>query len=147
MTFGSFGSVATPASGPQYLGKVTTAADFHGLEAVDIALATKKVLFVIETIASRCPVTGQPDFYTGTIEIETAGSSIESKSLKLYLETFRDKGIFAETLAAEITHDVHNALDKAYYAREEFDLHPVVTVVLKQAVRGGISIISTAHIS
>lgn len=51
---------------------------------------------------SVCPVTGRPDF--GTIEIEYVADKlcVELKSLKLYLQSFRNRGIFYEALTNEL---------------------------------------------
>ena len=51
---------------------------------------------------SLCPKTGQPDF--GTIEIVYVPDRlcVELKSLKLWLQTYRDRGIFYESATNEI---------------------------------------------
>ncbi|QOJ13175.1 MAG: NADPH-dependent 7-cyano-7-deazaguanine reductase QueF [Planctomycetia bacterium] len=58
--------------------------------------------YVIRHVApeftSRCPQTGQPDFGTVTIEYTPAKLCVELKSLKLYLQAFREQGIFYEAL-------------------------------------------------
>jgi 7-cyano-7-deazaguanine reductase len=59
----------------------------------------------------RCPVTGQPDWATIAITYVPAGRIVESKSVKLYLETFREEGIFHEHLATTIRDDFVAALD------------------------------------
>jgi len=51
---------------------------------------------------SLCPKTGQPDFGTITIEYCPDKSCIELKSLKLYMQSFRNKGVFYEALTNEI---------------------------------------------
>lgn len=84
---------------------------------------------------SLCPVTGQPDFCTVEIEYWPAHSCIESKSLKLYLWTFREEGHFCEALAALIAVDVAEALQPSR-----------VRVTVHQQPRGGISIDATAEI-
>ena len=55
---------------------------------------------------SLCPVTGQPDF--GTIRIEYAPDErcIESKSLKLYLFSFRNYGGFGEAIVNRVLDDL-----------------------------------------
>ena len=60
---------------------------------------------------SVCPITGQPDFYELTLTYRPKESLIESKSLKLYLSSFRDRGIFAEDLAATLLKDLTSACD------------------------------------
>jgi 7-cyano-7-deazaguanine reductase len=51
---------------------------------------------------SVCPKTGQPDFGTITIEYCPDKKCIELKSLKFYMQSFRNMGIFYEALTNEI---------------------------------------------
>ncbi|MDD5135504.1 MAG: preQ(1) synthase [Phycisphaerae bacterium] len=51
---------------------------------------------------SLCPKTGQPDFGTITVEYCPDKSCIELKSLKFYMQSFRNKGVFYEALTNEI---------------------------------------------
>lgn len=53
---------------------------------------------VAPEFTSVCPKTGQPDFGTVTIEYIADRTCIELKSLKLYLQSFRNVGIFYEGL-------------------------------------------------
>jgi 7-cyano-7-deazaguanine reductase len=55
---------------------------------------------------SVCPKTGQPDFGTILIEYIPDKSCIELKSLKYYMQSFRNKGIFYESLTNEILDDL-----------------------------------------
>ncbi len=55
---------------------------------------------------SVCPKTGQPDFGEITIEYCPDQLCIELKSLKLYMQSYRDKGIFYESLTNEILDDL-----------------------------------------
>lgn len=82
-----------------------------------------------------CPVTGQPDFSSVEIDYEPAARCVESKSLKLYLWSFREQQIFAEGLAAVIAAEVHRAAQPH-----------VVRVVVTQHVRGGIITEATAQL-
>lgn len=50
----------------------------------------------------KCPITKQPDYAQILIRYRPRRRCIETKSLKLYLETFRERGIFHEHLAVEI---------------------------------------------
>jgi 7-cyano-7-deazaguanine reductase len=59
----------------------------------------------------RCPITGQPDWATITISYVPAERIVESKSVKLSVETFREEGIFHEHLATTIRDDFVAALD------------------------------------
>ena len=76
-----------------------------------------------------CPATGQPDFATITIRYVPDRRILESKSLKLYLWSFRDEGHFHEHVTNVILDDLVAALD------------PIrCEVVGAFNVRGGISI-------
>lgn len=82
----------------------------------------------------RCPVTAQPDWARITIEYVPDQRIVESKSLKLYLETFREEGIFHE-------HLVQVLLDDFVAAAQPLSC----TVSACFNVRGGIAI--TARVS
>jgi 7-cyano-7-deazaguanine reductase len=89
------------------------------------------VRLVSDELTAVCPITGQPDFYTATIECRPRGLCLESKSLKLYLARFREQGAFCERLAVQIRDDVAEVLE----------LEPAdVNVTLVQKARGGITI-------
>lgn len=53
---------------------------------------------VCPEFTSLCPMTGQPDFGTITFSYVPADKCVELKSLKLYLQRFRNQGVFYETL-------------------------------------------------
>jgi 7-cyano-7-deazaguanine reductase len=90
-----------------------------------------QVELVSDELTAVCPITGQPDFYTATIDYRAGGLCLESKSLKIYLSRFRDEGAFCEALAVRIRDDVAAALE----------LDPTaVHVTLRQKARGGITI-------
>lgn len=55
---------------------------------------------------SLCPKTGQPDFGQITIEYTPDKVCIELKSLKFYMQSFRNNGIFYEALTNEILDDL-----------------------------------------
>jgi len=65
---------------------------------------------VAPEFTSVCPKTGQPDF--GTIEIEYVADAlcIELKSLKFYLQGFRNEGVFYEDVVNRILDDLVAAL-------------------------------------
>jgi 7-cyano-7-deazaguanine reductase len=73
------------------------------------------VEFSTNELTAICPITGQPDFYELKLSYRPGTRLLESKAMKLYLWSFRDRGIFAEDLAA-------------------------MTVDLTQQVRGGLQI-------
>jgi 7-cyano-7-deazaguanine reductase len=94
-----------------------------------------KVRFSTDEVTSLCPVTGQPDISSVVIEYEPDRLCIESKSLKLYLWSFRDRAVFAEALAAEIAAEVQRSTRPR-----------AVCVVVTQHARGGIVIQATAEL-
>ena len=55
---------------------------------------------------SVCPKTGQPDFGVLTFTYTPAERCVELKSLKLYLQQFRNEGIFYETATNRILDDL-----------------------------------------
>jgi 7-cyano-7-deazaguanine reductase len=57
-----------------------------------------------------CPATGQPDFATITVEYVPGERILESKSLKLYLASYRNEGVFHEHVTNTILDDVVAAL-------------------------------------
>jgi 7-cyano-7-deazaguanine reductase len=59
---------------------------------------------------SVCPKTGQPDFGTIRITYVPDAACVELKSLKLWLQTFRDRGIFYEAATNEILDTLVEAL-------------------------------------
>jgi 7-cyano-7-deazaguanine reductase len=69
------------------------------------------IRFTAPEFTSLCPVTGQPDFAHLVIDYVPAATMVESKSLKLFLQSFRNHGAFhedctvgiAERLVAEMT--------------------------------------------
>jgi 7-cyano-7-deazaguanine reductase len=58
--------------------------------------------FVVPEFTSLCPVTGQPDFAHIVIDYVADRSLVESKSLKLYLTSFRNHGAFHEACTVDI---------------------------------------------
>jgi 7-cyano-7-deazaguanine reductase len=61
---------------------------------------------VCPEFTSVCPKTGQPDFGTLTITYVPAVKCVELKSLKLYLQQFRNEGIFYEHVTNRILDDL-----------------------------------------
>ena len=83
---------------------------------------------------SVCPVTGQPDFGTIRVHYIPDKSCIELKSLKLYIQSFRQEGIFYEAVTNAILDD----LVAACAPRR-------MTVTGDFNVRGGIATVITAE--
>jgi len=70
-----------------------------------------EVRFVFPEFTSMCPVTGQPDFATITVQYVPGKSCVEMKSLKLYFLAYRNKGIFYEAVVNAILDDLVAVLD------------------------------------
>ncbi len=87
------------------------------------------VEFSTDELTAICPVTGQPDFYELKLNYRPGTRLLESKAMKLYLWGFRDRGMFAEDMAATLLKDFVAACDPAE-----------ITVDLTQKVRGGLEI-------
>ena len=88
-----------------------------------------EITFSTTEFTSLCPVTGQPDFATITIRYIPNRRCVESKSLKLYLHSFRNVGSFAEAVTNRILDDLVRAIAPR---------HAVVTGEF--AARGGIAL-------
>jgi 7-cyano-7-deazaguanine reductase len=91
-----------------------------------------RIEIVAPEFTSVCPKTGQPDF--GTIEVVYVPDRVcvELKSLKLYLQSYRDQGIFYEDVTNVILDDLVRAM-RPRRLTVEGDFH----------VRGGISSLVT----
>jgi 7-cyano-7-deazaguanine reductase len=81
------------------------------LEVFETADQTLEVCLHCTEFTCRCPITGQPDWATITITYTPGSRVVESKSVKLYLETFREEGVFHEHLATTIRDDFVEALN------------------------------------
>ncbi len=87
------------------------------------------VKFNCPEFTSLCPITGQPDFATIYISYIPDKKMVESKSLKLYLFSFRNHGDFHEDCMNIIMNDLIQLMDPRY-----------IEVWGKFTPRGGISI-------
>ena len=82
---------------------------------------------------SVCPKTGQPDFGVLTITYVPADKCVELKSLKLYLQQFRQEGIFYEHVTNRILDDLVGVMQPRR-----------ITLVAAFTPRGGITTKVTA---
>ena len=64
------------------------------------------IIHQADEFTSVCPKTGQPDFGKITISYIANKKCIELKSLKLYLQSFRNDGIFYENVINRILDDL-----------------------------------------
>jgi len=72
------------------------------------------VNIVAPEFTSLCPKTGQPDFAKIIIDYEPRIWCVESKSLKLYLSSFRNHGEFHEACINRICNDLVTLLDPTW---------------------------------
>jgi 7-cyano-7-deazaguanine reductase len=70
-----------------------------------------EVEFTCPEFTCMCPVTGFPDFATIFIKYIPRDYCVELKSLKLYINQFRDQGIFHEDVSNRILDDLVELLD------------------------------------
>ena len=116
-------------SGLTLLGKTTqpvkkleTFPNHHSDRNYTVTLQTEEFTCV-------CPMTGQPDYAKMKIQYVPDKKIVESKSLKLYLWSFRNEGVFHEHLTNMILDDLVAALNPRW-----------CKVSAEFAVRGGIGI-------
>lgn len=107
---------------------------YAGLETFPNPGASR-VELVSDELTAVCPITGQPDLYTVRIQYLPGPLCIESKSLKLYLNGYRNEGHFCEALAVKIRDDIAAAVELP---------GEKVHVTLVQKSRGGITITANA---
>jgi len=89
----------------------------------------------VHEFTSLCPMTGHPDFASITIRYVAAGACLELKSLKLYLQSFRNDGIFYEDVTNVILDDLAKACEPSW-----------MVVRSRWSVRGGIhSVVTAVH--
>ena len=72
------------------------------------------VKFNCPEFTTLCPITGQPDFGSVTISYVPDQRMVESKSLKLYLFSFRRHGDFHEDCINVIMEDLKKLMDPKY---------------------------------
>ena len=94
-----------------------------------------RVRFMCAEVTSLGPINGQPDFANVEIDYQPNLLCVESKSLRLYLQSFRDKETFAEQLAVDIATEIRRAAEPTH-----------VKVTVTQSVRGGIVTETTAEL-
>ena len=92
------------------------------------------VRFNCPEFTSLCPITGQPDFGKIYISYIPDKMMVESKSLKLYLFSFRNHGDFHEDCVNKIMKDLIKLMDPKY-----------IEVLGDFMPRGGISIVPFAN--
>jgi len=74
-----------------------------------------------------CPKTGQPDFATLNIDYVPDALCVELKALKLYIWSYRDKGVFHEAVTNKVLEDLVSAITPRF-----------IRITARFNVRGGI---------
>lgn len=72
------------------------------------------VRFTCPEFTSLCPMTGQPDFAYLVIDYVPRNTLLESKSLKLYLASFRNHGAFHEDCTVAVAKKIVEAIDPTW---------------------------------
>jgi 7-cyano-7-deazaguanine reductase len=85
------------------------------------------IQFQIPEFTCNCPLTGQPDFAHLTIDMIADKLCVELKSLKMYMWSFRNEGVFHE----KVTNDIVSEIVRV--TRPRF-----IRITAKWYVRGGI---------
>lgn len=93
-----------------------------------------KIVHTAPEFTSVCPVTGQPDFATITLEYIPNELCVELKSLKIYYTSFRNDGIYYESVTNRLLEDLVEVTKPRY-----------MRIVAEFNVRGGISSVIDAE--
>lgn len=93
------------------------------------------ITLISDEMTAQCPVTNQPDWYKIEVTYTPDKLAVESKTVKLFIQSFRDKGHFCEKLTSDIAEHFFKELTPFY-----------IKVTMTQKPRGGVAIVSTAEI-
>jgi 7-cyano-7-deazaguanine reductase len=107
---------------------------FTGPEAIDVAVLEtfgyegpeQEIVTETSEFSAVCPYSGLPDYAKLTIRYVPGHKCIELKSLKYYIVSYRNVGIFQEHATARIAEDLHLVLEPRQ-----------LTVTTEYNVRGG----------
>jgi 7-cyano-7-deazaguanine reductase len=91
---------------------------FVGPEHVDVAVLetfpydgpAQEIVTTTDEFSAVCPYSGLPDFATLTVRYVPGASCIELKSLKYYVTSYRNVGIYQEHATARIAEDLFTVL-------------------------------------
>ena len=111
--------------------------DFPGIETWPNQFPGYEIVIDIPEFTSVCPKTGLPDFGVLTIRYMPDKQCLELKSLKEYLLTYRNLGIFQENIVNRVLEDVVRAT-KPVWAEIKGDFRPrggIGTVVIAKYPR------------
>src|ERR1700761_2108573 len=108
MTLTQLGSRVAPPGSPEEA--VLETIDLKGEDRVQQAT----IRLSVPEFTTLCPISGQPDFGRIYIDYRPAGKLVESKSLKLFMGSFRNHGAFHEVATAYIGKRLEAALEPAW---------------------------------
>jgi len=90
------------------------------------------VKHIAPEFTSLCPKTGQPDFATITLEYIPDQLCVELKSYKFYLQSYRNEGIFFESVTNRILDDLVEVTKPRYMKiTAEFNTRGGISSVIK----------------
>ncbi|HTO72315.1 MAG TPA: preQ(1) synthase [Gemmatimonadales bacterium] len=95
-----------PFVGPEHV-------DLAVLETFEYAGPEQEIVTETDEFSAVCPYSGLPDFAKVTLRYTPAGKCIELKSLKYYITSYRNVGIFQEHATAKIAEDLFRVLEPA----------------------------------
>ncbi len=116
---------------------------FVGPEEIDVAVLetfgyegpAQRIVTETREFSAVCPYSGLPDYATLRIEYVPADRCIELKSLKYYVTSYRNVGIFQEHATARVAEDLFRVLQPkelvvttVYNIRGGFDTTCTVTL-------------------
>ena len=76
-----------------------------------------EIEIICPEFTSVCPKTGQPDFGELTFNYIAAEKCVELKSLKMYLQSFRNDGIFYENVSNSILRAEFEVIEQQHFLR------------------------------
>lgn len=90
------------------------------------------IIHTAPEFTSLCPKTGQPDFATITIEYIPDELCVELKSLKFYLNAYRNEGIFYESVTNKILDDLVEVIQPHFMSiKAEFKTRGGISSVIE----------------
>ena len=118
---------------PKYLGRASRKA-ITTVDCIPWQGGPVSVCLECSEFTSLCPITGQPDFGEIIVRYEPRDFIVETKSMKLFLMGYRDRGVFNEALVAEMADALYRQI-KPHHIEVTGRFHS----------RGGIAITVTAQ--
>ena len=111
----------------------STTNEFDGLEAFPNKNPERDYTVTLTTdeFTCVCPKTGQPDFAAVTISYVPDQKIVESKSLKLYFQSYRNKGVFHEHVTNMILDDLIDAIQPRWcHVQADFGIRGGVAITV-----------------